>query len=354
MSVYLLLGPEEGEKKEFIEKEKSRILAIHPDAELYTFFTGDDSEDAVYQALSQNSLFSSFRFIVIKAFENASKTDGISKALTEYAKAPQDDAEIIIVSSDPSSSSIPKAIAELAGKDNTKVYWELRESDKINWIRSYARKEGFTITKPAIDEILSSVDNNTLEMKNLMSSIALFLHLQKTGNVIDEDVIETYASRTKGENGYTLFRAVAERDLEHAMLIISSIVLQDAREIIPAFTVLQNQFRRLESCLALKERGLSESQIFKEAEYFPTYAPKRPAKGVMFKEAPVFSSAMKNYSLQDAERIVLYLGKMDSEIKAAGTDITKLMLEEIIYSIIEFRASDSGISLLPPEHSAAF
>lgn len=354
MAVYLLLGPEEGEKKEFIEREKVRILSLHPDAEMYTFFAGDDGEDAVYQALSQSSLFSSFRFIVIKAFENASKTDGISKALIEYAKSPQDDAEIIIVSSESSASTIAKPITELAGKENTKIYWELRESDKINWIRSYARKEGFTITKPAIDEILSSVDNNTLEMKNLMSSVALFLHLQKSGNVIDENVIETYASRTKGENGYTLFKAVAERDLEHALLIVSSIVLQDSRDIVPAFTVLQNQFRRLEACLELKSKGISESQIFKDVEFFPTYTPKRPMKGVMFKEAPIFSAAMKNYSKCNARAIVLYLGRMDSEIKAAGTDMTKLMLEEIIYSIIEFNGSDSKIALEPPELSISF
>lgn len=354
MAVYLLLGPEEGEKKEFIEREKSKVLSQYPDAELYTFFAGDDGEDAVYQALSQSSLFSSFRFIVIKAFENASKTDGLSKALIEYAKAPQEDAEIIIISSDSSTTSIAKEIVNLAGKENTRIYWELKESDKINWIRAFARKEGFTITKPAIDEILSSVDNNTLEMKNLMSSIALFLHLQKSGNVIDEDVIENYAARTKGENGYTLFKAVADKDLEHSLLIIASIVLQDSRDVIPAFTVLQNQFRRLEACLILKEKGMNESQIFKEVEFFPTYTPKRAMKGVMFKEAPIFSSAMKNYSRKDARAIVLYLGKMDSEIKGAGLDMTKLLLEEIIYRIIEFNGKESGMDLIPPELSISF
>lgn len=347
MSVYLLLGPEEGEKKEFIEREKKRVLSMYSDAELYTFFVGDDTEEALYAALSQSSLFSSYRFIVIKGFENATKTDGLSKALIEYSKNPDENAEVIILSLDTSTSTIPKEIAGLAGKDNTRIYWELKESDKINWIRNYVREQGFSITKEAIDEILSSVDNNTLEMKNLVSSITLFLELQKNTKVIDDSVIESYAARTKGENGYTLFNAVAEKDLEHALLIVASIVLQDIREVTPAFTVLQNQFRRLEACLEMKAMKISERQIFTDVEYFSTYAPLKPIKGINFKQAPVFSAAMRNYTLSECSAIVLYLGRMDSEIKAAGTDMTKLLLEEVIYNIIEFKAQDPKMTLEP-------
>ena len=349
MSVYLLLGPEEGEKREFIENEKKRVLSLYSDAETYTFFAGDNEDEALYNALTQNSLFSSFRFIVIKAFENATKTDGMSKALIEFSKAPNECAEVIIVSSESSTTTIAPEIVKLAGKENTKIYWELKESDKINWIISYVRREGFSITKDAVDEILSSVDNNTLEMKNLVSSIILFLQLQKSGNVIDESVIENYASRTKGENGYTLFKAVAAKDLEHALLIVASIHLSDSREIVPAFTALQNQFRRIEACHTLKAKGMNEKMIFQEVEYFPTYNPRRQIKGINFKEAPTFSLGMRNYSKSACSQIVLYLGAMDSEIKAAGTEMTKILFEEVIYHIIELNAKDSKISLMPPE-----
>lgn len=347
MSVYLLLGPEEGEKKEFIEREKKRVLSMYSDAELYTFFVGDDTEESLYAALSQSSLFSSYRFIVIKGFENATKTDGLAKALIEYAMNPDESAEVIILSTESSTGNIPKEIVSLAGKDNTKIFWELKESDKINWIRGYVRQEGFSITKEAIDEILSSVDNNTLEMKNLVSSIILFLELQKNTKVIDETVIESYAARTKGENGYTLFNAVAMKDLEHALLIVASIVLQDIREVTPAFTVLQNQFRRLEACLEMKGMRINERQIFADVEYFSTYAPQKPIKGINFKQAPIFSQAMRNYTLSECSDIVLYLGRMDSEIKAAGTEMTKILLEEVIYNIIEFKAQETNMTLAP-------
>ena len=56
---YILLGPEEGDKNEWIKKKKAQVLKEHPDAEIYTFFAGDDNGAAVNAVISQSSLFSS-------------------------------------------------------------------------------------------------------------------------------------------------------------------------------------------------------------------------------------------------------------------------------------------------------
>ena len=58
---YLLLGPEEGEKNDWLKREKERVLKEHPDAEIHSFYTGDDDGAAVSSVMSQPSLFSSFR-----------------------------------------------------------------------------------------------------------------------------------------------------------------------------------------------------------------------------------------------------------------------------------------------------
>ena len=44
---YLLLGPEEGEKNEWLKREKEKVLREHPDAEIHSFYTGDDDGAAV-------------------------------------------------------------------------------------------------------------------------------------------------------------------------------------------------------------------------------------------------------------------------------------------------------------------
>ena len=63
---YILLGPEEGQKSDWLENEKKRVLKEHPDAEIFQIYVGDDKGDDLDAALSQPSLFSSFRFVIIK------------------------------------------------------------------------------------------------------------------------------------------------------------------------------------------------------------------------------------------------------------------------------------------------
>lgn len=349
MAIFILLGPEEGEKNNWIANQKKIVLNSHPDAECYSFFGGDEEESGLVSALSQSSLFSSFRFVVLKHFENVKKTDDSYKAVVEFASAPQDDVVFIVVSSESGTSGLPKELVAAAGKENTITFWEMKDDQKKSWIRERCRKEGFQISQNAIEEILSSVDNNTQEMKNLVYSITTFLRIQNKGvRTIDTDDIEAYSARTKGENGYTLFRAVGEGDLEHALLIVQSILLNDSREIIPAVTVLANMFRRLENCLELKAERKSEDEIWKEATYISTYAGGRKQVGINFKERDLYRKAMRFYTLQDVRRIIVYLGKADSEVKSASTEMTKLYMETLVYRIIVDKGVEPSLNFEGP------
>ncbi|MDY5930529.1 MAG: DNA polymerase III subunit delta [Candidatus Ornithospirochaeta sp.] len=351
--IHILLGPEEGEKEEWLRKEKEAVLSTHPDAEIHVFFAGDDSGEQVLSVLSQSSLFSSFRLVIVKHFENAKKNDDLTRALSEYAASPMPDAELIVISSASASSSVPKALLDAAGKDGTRIFWEMFENRKRDWIRQEARKRGFRITDGAIDELLESVENNTAELRSALDSITLFLKLKGNANAISEDDIEGFLSRTKGESGYTLFKAVASRDLERAGMIISSIYLASPYDATGAFTVLSNQFRLLESCLEMKAERKSEDAIFKEAEYvstsfFPAF------KGIRQKEKDTFRAAMRNYTLEETRSIIAYLGKMDSVLKSSPADITRSVFDLILYTVIISKGKESGIRLDPEELSYPF
>ena len=348
MSVYILLGPEEGEKKKWLDRKRAQALSDFPDAEIHSFFGGEDEGDALSNVLSQSSLFSSYRFVVVKHYENAKKTDSMSLAISQFMSEEHEDADLIIMSSETNLSSFPKE-AQSIKKENVITFWELKEEEKKNWIRGYCRKEGFMISQPAVDEILSSVDNNTEEMKTLVSSIILFLRLSdKSKNTIDLEEIETYSARTKGETGYTLFKAVAEADLEHSLLIIASILLYDQREMIPAFSVLSNQFRLLEACLEMKEERKSESEIFKTVTYVSTYASSKSRPGIFFKDQDTFRKGMKNYTLSQVREIIIYLAKMDTELKSVATEMAKIAYEEAIYHIVVEKGKlDSPILSIP-------
>ncbi len=344
---YLLLGPEEGEKNEWLQNEKKRVLTLFPDAEVHQFYAGDDTGEAISSVLSQSSLFSSFRLVIIKQFENRSGKDGIAKALEDYFKAKQDDAEVIIVSSERSQAKIPKTILDGVGKDGLKFFWEMFENRKRDWIASAFRKEGFAIGSDAIEEILFSTENNTQDMKNLVSSLSLYFRATAPSkSEITLDDIETYAIKTRGEDGYTLFAAIAERDTEHALLIMKTILESDSYGAIRAFSVLTSRFRLLESALEMKERGMSIERISENAEYLSPYPSSFKEKGIRRKELPIITKAMKNYSLDDTKRIILYLGEMDSAVKSAQSEMLYIVLSDIIFTICSDKGKACSIDLL--------
>lgn len=343
--IYLLLGPEEGEKQEWLDREKNRLRTLYPDMEITTYFGGDEDGSELAATLSQSSLFASFRLVIFKHYENVRKTDECAKVMADFAKDAQEDAELIVLSSETNTSNFPSEVVN-AAKNTTEKFWEMDEGKKKAWIRNTAKKEGFIISNAAIDEILYSVDNNTAEMKNLLSSIILFLRLNKNhDNTIDLDDIETYTTRTKGETGYTLFKAMASLDLENALLIINSILLSDIRDAIPAFTIVSNQFRLLEACLELRKKGMYEKDIFKNVTYVSTSSFARKTTGIFFKEQDTFKKAMGNYSLEDVKNIILYASRMDSEIKSASSDMTKIIFENTIYNIIVNKGKESRLSI---------
>jgi len=186
-------------------------------------------------------------------------------------------------------------------------------------------------------------------MKNLVSSIISFLRISKEKrNTIDIDDIEAYTARTKGENGYTLFKAIAERNLEKSLLIASSIILSDSRDVIPAFSVLSNQFRLLEACLEMKERNIGERDIFKSVTYVSTSSYARKSTGIFFKDQDCFRKAMRNYTLAEVRNIIIYIGQTDSEIKSASTEMSKVTFESAIYDIVINGCKKNNLNLNAP------
>lgn len=352
MAVFLLLGPEEGEKSEFIKRERNKIRSLYPDTEEYVFFGGDEDGGGISSALSQSSLFSSYRFVVLKHYENVKKTDETYSSLSDFGDNPQDDCTLIVTTTETSSVNLPKSLVSVAGKENTIVFWEMFDNEKRRWIREFASKEGYRITEDAIDEILSSVDNNTQEMKNLVGSITNFLKIQKSEDkTITLETIEAYSVRTKGENGYSLFRAIGEGNLEKALLSVSSILLNDSRDIIPALSVMATSFRRLEACIIMQKDRKSEKEIFDTVTFVSPYPSRPGAKrnvGVGGREKDLYRKAMRIYTLEDTRRIISLLGRYDTIIKSSSTDLLKLYAENLVYTIVEDKGRETPLSLDPP------
>ena len=342
---HILLGPEEGLKADWLSDEKRRVLSSHPDAEIHQIFVGDDKGEDLDTILSQPSLFSSFRFVVIKQYENRTAKDTFDKALIDFLVSGQEDAEFVILSTEKSKSKIN---AKITNDKNVSVqtFWEMFESQKRDWIQDQFGKEGFRIGKDAVDEILFSVDNNTQEMKNLVSSLSLFFHAtDKTKKEILPEDIEKYSLQTRGEDGSTLFQAIAEKDLEHAEAIVSSLINSDSQALLRAFSVLVTKFRMLESFETLRKKGMSEKEAFDNADALSPYQVFYPTKSIKAREQAVFRKAAQNYPLADTKRIIRYLGEADGRLKTAGTEWQRIAFSAFLADIMIGKGKETGINL---------
>ena len=151
--------------------------------------------------------------------------------------------------------------------------------------------------------------------------------------------------KTRGEDGYTLFAAIAEGDLEHAILIMKTLEETDSYAAVRAFSIITQRFRLLENCLDLKRRGYGMDAIAKDASCLSPYPAAFSQKGLKAREKMVFAKAMSTYTLEDASRIIRYLGKMDSVIKNTASDMHMLIFTDILYTIIRFKGKEPGIDV---------
>ena len=119
---------------------------------------------------------------------------------------------------------------------------------------------------------------------------------------------------------------------------------RDARldEAAPPGLFLEERQAKAISALEMKERGMSIERISENAEYLSPYPSSFKEKGIRRKELPIITKAMKNYSLDDTKRIILYLGEMDSAVKSAQSEMLYIVLSDIIFTICSDKITNKG------------
>ncbi len=343
---YILMGPEEGLKADWLQNEKKRVLSEHPDAEIHTLFVGDDKGEDLDAALSQPSLFSSFRFVILKQYENRTPRDTFDNALIQFLNSGQTDAEFIILSTEKSKAKLNKEIIKDENLVTVQFFWEMFDNQKRDWIRNAFQREGYRIGNDAVEEILFSVDNNTAEMKNLVTAISMYFHQadkEKTSITVED--IEKYSLQTRGEDGGTLFQAIADGDLSRSLSILSSIISSDSQAAQKAYSVLVTRFRTLESFEMLRAKGMMEKEAFDNADSLQPYTSFYPTKGIKGREQNTMRKAAARYPLKDTQRIIRYLSEMDSKAKNTSTEWTGIVFQSIIADIILRKGKTTGIDL---------
>jgi DNA polymerase-3 subunit delta len=243
---YLFLGPEIGEKQDAVGEIREQLRG-RGNFEETSFYAGETPVSRICAILLNGSLFSDSRLFLIKNAELVTKKDETA-LLASYIESPEPSTTLILISGE---TGISKAIEEKIDRGNRRVFWELFENRKTEWVESFFRRGGCRIDAGGIEAILELVENNTDALRRECSKLMLFMGKDR---IINGEDVEKWLSHTREESAFTLFSRIAAGDLSKGIESLHALLA--ARETPQAILAgLAWCFRRLRDYLVLSGAG---------------------------------------------------------------------------------------------------
>ena len=337
-TAYLLLGPETGAKEQELKEIRNRLRkSWGNDVEISRFYPFETENGEIFTALNNNSLFSDYRMVILSQAENISSS--LAQSLADYLAHPVDTATLVIISSE---LSISQKIMKAVDKQHTRIFYDLLENQKSEWIRTHFRRMGISIASDAVDLLLDITEDNTQELRTICNQIGLFWQLMQKNSPIEEEDVQTYIYHSRQEDAFTLFPLIARGDFKQSLQALHSMLGSgDSQTPILLVSGLLWQFRRLLSITEAYTNGLSEGEAFLQATVLS-----KPSALRKPKDKTTYHTALQRYDLKAIRLIITALAEADLAVKEARDDQTELLLEQLLYRIIVKKGR--------PFHEAAF
>jgi DNA polymerase-3 subunit delta len=313
-SSLLYLGPEFGEKREAIDGIRRNLTAqFGAPPEETSFYTGETPVTDMVSALRNGSLFADSRLVFIKNAEALKKKDDV-ELLASYLASPQDNTTLIVISD---ATSLDKTLEKAAG-GGKKVFWELFENKKTEWVSNFFRREGFRIDEGGINAILELVENNTDSLRRECSHLMLFLGKDR---VVGEAEVENWLAHTREESAFTLFSRIATGDLTRSVEIAHTLLA--AKEApVAILAALASCFRKVRDYAALSAAGVTDEFEYKKIGVGSAYSRVRKD----------YAAAGKRYGVSGA-CLALTAG-FDLRIRSSGAGFEQILMDQYLYEII--------------------
>ena len=309
-TAWLFLGPEIGEKQDAINTIRKNIRG---ETEETAFYAGETAVPVMAAKIRNASLFADSRIFFIKCAEGIKKKEDVDLLSSCIASLP-DDTFIILISEE---TSVAKGLEASIPQSNKKIFWELSDNRKTEWVRSFFKSEGFRITSEGIETILELVENNTSALKQECSRLVLFLDKK---DEITGEAAEKWLSHTRGESSITLFSRIAAGDFSRS--IESLRVRLAARETpVAIFAGLALCFRKLLNYISLKETGVTDETEFRKIGVSAPGA-KRD-----------YAAAARLYDSAGADTCLALTAEYDMRLRSSQSFPEQILMDEYLYKI---------------------
>jgi len=315
--LHLLLGPEIGEKRLFIEKIIEGLTAKLGHApETKRFYPGEKDIREILGEISNGALFADYRVFILERVDEYTRVNQINP-LVDMLKNPPDKISLILTSD---KNSVDRKITAAVPKDRKKNFWEMFEGAKKSWIQSYFRQRKIQIHQDALEELLDMVDNNTTEMRNACETLMFYF---AEGQMITSEDIDRILYHSKEENVFTLFDKIAYRDLEGALEVFGKIRLSQQAEGVQLMAGLLWQIKILLSLSLLTDQGYNDSECWSRLKI----------QGK--KRQKLYAAANQRFSSRELQRAVSLIAEYDKELRSIRKEMQDRIMEVFLYRLIK-------------------
>lgn len=313
--VYLFLGPEEGLKSDELRSLAQGLeqrIGEAPDE--HRFHLPDDPLASVIDVLQNGSLFSAHRFVTVSGAELIKKKSEVD-ALVAYSESPNPDSTLVLLSD---SLRIDSRIEKKVPGQHRKVFWEMFENQKRNWVEGFFRKRHIDITPDAVELFLEVVENNTQELRNEAEKLCTFVG--PNGSVGTEE-IDTFVYHSRGESVFTLFAYVTAGNFEASLQVVDKLVSAGEAGPIQLIGGLLFQLRRLLALRQLLDNEVSPATAFSKLNI----------RGKRIQAE--YRAGAEKFSAGELEAAIHLLAEYDALFRTERPGIHRCLLHLMVYQL---------------------
>ncbi|MDH3698590.1 MAG: DNA polymerase III subunit delta [Flavobacteriaceae bacterium] len=277
----------------------------------------DTSLDEVISNAKRYPMMAEKQVLIVREAQHLSRT---IEQLVSYAEQPQESTLLVFCYKYKKLDKRKKLYKTLLG--NNAILFEskkLYENQVSDWIRSFLKGKGYTITHKASVLLVEFLGTDLSRISNELEKLMLVL---EKGSEISPEAIEYHIGFSKDFNNFELKKAIGERDILKASRIVRYFA-QNPREnpFVVTLSLLHNFFSQL-----LQYHGLHD------------HNPKTVASALRINPYFVneYQTAARNYSMRRSTEIVSALRELDLKGKGVGasqmshSDLLKEMLAKIV------------------------
>lgn len=324
-SILLFLGPEDGLRAEELDSLRSRIRKESGgEPEEHRIYLPDGSVSDAVDLLENGSLFASHRLVILAGAEQIRRKADV-ETIAAFCRTPPEDATLVLVSDAVRlDSKLEKAVPPQARK----VFWELFDNQKRNWVVSHFRKQNVSITPEALELFLDLVENNTLELRTEADKLCIYAGVHAAGDgahgrpAVDVDAVETFIYHSREENVFSLYKRVVEDDFAAALDIVEKLDSSGEGGPVQLVGGLVFQVRKLVNLRSLLDHGVRHDEAYKKL-------------GVRGKRIQAdYRAAAERFDLAELQRQLQVLIEYDTAFRELGSGLERTMMDMLVYQLM--------------------